>query len=35
MNRAVYITRLIYWAIRHRSIERARWVVAFEGFTWH
>lgn len=33
-TRGVYVARLVYWTIRHRSIETARWVVEYEGHTW-
>ena len=29
--RGRYVARLTYWTVRHRSIETARWIVAFEG----
>lgn len=34
LMRCMYATRLLYWIARHRSIETARWIVAFEGYTW-
>lgn len=34
LSRLVYIARLAYWTARHRSIDRARWVVEYEGHTW-
>jgi hypothetical protein len=34
LMRCTYATRLLYWTARHRSIDTARWVVAFEGHTW-
>ena len=32
--RCLYVARLAYWTVRHRSIEMARWIVAFEGYKW-
>ena len=34
LSRTLYLARLTYWALRHRSINTARWVVAFEGRSW-
>lgn len=34
MRRLRYVTRFIYWAVRHRSLAHARWVMDFEGYTW-
>lgn len=33
-RRAVFVTRFMYWAVKHRSVESALWVLAFEGHTW-
>ena len=32
--RLTYALRLAFWTARHRSIETARWVVAYEGYSW-
>ena len=29
-----YAARFLYWAIRHRSLTAARWVMQFEGRSW-
>lgn len=34
MNRIRYVIRFAYWAIRHRSISCARWVMDYEGKNW-
>ena len=34
LRRVRYIARLAYWVARHRSLSRARWVLAYEGIQW-
>jgi hypothetical protein len=35
MKRLRYALSLIYWTLRHCSLSRGRWVVAFEGKSWN
>jgi hypothetical protein len=34
-RRVFFIARFCYWAVRHRSISSARWLLAYEGITWN
>jgi hypothetical protein len=33
-RRAKYVTRFIYWSIRHGSTKHAGWVCNYEGLWW-
>lgn len=34
MNRLAYLATFIYWLLRHRNWDVAKWVTEFEGRTW-
>jgi hypothetical protein len=33
-KRIAFVARLAYWTVRHRSVDSALWLIAFEGYTW-
>jgi hypothetical protein len=34
VRRLRYVFWLCYWTARHRSVDCARWVLAYDGVTW-
>jgi hypothetical protein len=35
MNRVRFCIRVLYWALRHRSLSRGVWAANYEGYSWN